>query len=69
MPVGLPHLPRAWKRALFSDLQKLRLPYCAAVTAFGCETVSSGSRIAIRNAAFGSPHAIFSCVSGSEMSA
>ena len=31
--------------------------------------MSAGSRIAIRNAAFGSPHAIFTCVSVSEMSA
>ena len=40
-----------------------------AVTNRGCDTVSSGSRIAIRNAALGSPHAIFACVSASEMSA
>ena len=38
-----------------------------AVTGFGCDTVSVGSRIAVRNAALGSPHAIFTCVSASEM--
>jgi len=40
-----------------------------AVTGLGCDTVSAGSRIAIRNAALGSPHAIFTCVSASEISA
>ena len=40
-----------------------------AVTRGGCETVSSGSRMAARAAAFGSPQAIFWCVSSSEMSA
>ena len=33
-----------------------------AVTAFGCETVTSGSRMDARNAAFLSPQAIFRCV-------
>ena len=34
-------------------------PYAQAVTAAGCESVSSGSSIATRAAAFGSRHAIF----------
>ena len=33
--------------------------YVLAVTDRGCVTVSSGSRIATRNAVFGSPQAIF----------
>ena len=38
-----------------------------AVTALGCDTVSDGSRMTTRNAAFGSPQAILACVSTSEM--
>ncbi len=41
----------------------------AAVTDVGCVSVRRGSRMTARNAAFGSPHAIFLCVRGSEMMA
>ena len=41
----------------------------SAVTRGGCVTVSSGSRIATRNAARLSPQAILTCVSASAMSA
>ena len=40
-----------------------------AVTRAGCVTVSLGSRIATRQAAFLSPQAIFACVSGSDIKA
>jgi len=40
-----------------------------AVTRGGWETVNSGSRMATFAEAFGSPHAIFMCVSSSEISA
>ena len=40
-----------------------------AVTDRGCESVTSGSRMATRNAAFLSPHAIFRCDRSSVMSA
>ena len=41
----------------------------AAVTARGCDTVSSGSRSAAAKASFGSPHAIFMWVAVSAMTA
>ena len=43
--------------------------WLAARTAEGSETVRTGSRMATRNAAFGSPHAIFACVAASEIRA
>ena len=41
----------------------------SAVTRGGCDTVSLGSRIAMRNEAFRSPQAILTCVWASEIRA